>query len=146
MGFAISPVGFLTSPVENLLLGLTPENFWKFAIFPSESSSSHGALRQGVNSNSVLHLTELHFDLLRMIKTKDFKEKLSNVLVKTNKFKFWLNFLLKSKMFCRKARLHWKFLPIYKLLMWLSYIRKIIPNLSCNNDINITSWINYLIS
>ena len=34
--FISSPVGFLTSPVENLLLGLTPQKFWKFGIFPSE--------------------------------------------------------------------------------------------------------------
>ena len=36
----LSAVGFLISPVRNLLLGLTPENFKKFEIFPIESSSS----------------------------------------------------------------------------------------------------------
>ena len=39
MGFAVSPVGFLISPVKNLLLGLTSEKFWKFGIFPGESRS-----------------------------------------------------------------------------------------------------------
>ena len=42
-----SPVGFDVLLVENLLLGLTPEKFWKFDIFPSESSSPHRSTETG---------------------------------------------------------------------------------------------------
>ena len=31
--FISSPVDFIVSPVENLLLGFTPETFWKIDIF-----------------------------------------------------------------------------------------------------------------
>ena len=34
----LSPVGFAVSPVESLHLGLTPEKFRKFQIFPGEST------------------------------------------------------------------------------------------------------------
>ena len=34
-------VGFVVTPVENILLGLTPEKFRKFGISPSEVSSPH---------------------------------------------------------------------------------------------------------
>ena len=34
----LSPVGFVVSPVESLHLGLTPEKFRKFQIFPGEST------------------------------------------------------------------------------------------------------------
>ena len=34
LDFCIIPVNFVVSPVENLLLGLTPEMFWKFDFFP----------------------------------------------------------------------------------------------------------------
>ena len=39
--FILSPADFVISSVGNLLLGLTPENVWKFQIFPGESSSPH---------------------------------------------------------------------------------------------------------
>ena len=39
--FISSAVGFCISPVENLRLGFTPEYFWKFDIFPGESSSPY---------------------------------------------------------------------------------------------------------
>ena len=39
--FILSPAGFFISPVRNLLLGLTPENFLKFEIFSGESSRPH---------------------------------------------------------------------------------------------------------
>ena len=45
--FISFPVGFVISPVENLLLGLTPEKFWKFGIFPGESSSHHRGTETG---------------------------------------------------------------------------------------------------
>ena len=38
--------GFVISPVRNSLLGLTPENFLKFEIFPSDSSN----LQQGIET------------------------------------------------------------------------------------------------
>ena len=44
-----SPVGFLISPEENLLLGLTPEKFGKFGIFSCESSSPHRGTEAGCN-------------------------------------------------------------------------------------------------
>ena len=39
--FIVSPVVFVIFPVKNLFLGLIPQNFWKFNIFPGESSSPH---------------------------------------------------------------------------------------------------------
>ena len=45
--FIWSPVGLLISPMENLLLGFTPEDFWKFDIFPRESSSPHWGTETG---------------------------------------------------------------------------------------------------
>ena len=48
VGYVFSPLGFIISPVENVLLGLTPGKFWKFGIFPGESSSPTVVLRQGV--------------------------------------------------------------------------------------------------
>ena len=39
--FILSPTGFVISPLRNLLLGLTPENFLKFEIFLGESISPH---------------------------------------------------------------------------------------------------------
>ena len=52
--FVISQVGFLISLVENLLVGLTPENFWKIYIFPKESSSPHWGTETGCD----YHFTE----------------------------------------------------------------------------------------
>ena len=42
--FVVSPMGFLISSVQNLLLGLTPEKFGKF---PDESSSPHWGTETG---------------------------------------------------------------------------------------------------
>ena len=39
--FMLSSVGFVIFLVRNLLLGLTPEKFLKFGIFPNDSSSPH---------------------------------------------------------------------------------------------------------
>ena len=47
VGFFVSLGGFLISPVENLLLGLTPGKFWKFGIFPGESRSPHQSTETG---------------------------------------------------------------------------------------------------
>ena len=52
--FILFPAGFVISPVRNLLLGLTPEKFLKFEIFPGESSSPHqgtetGCFKRGLN-------------------------------------------------------------------------------------------------
>ena len=41
VGFVLSQVGFLICSVEDSLIGLTPKKFWKFSIFPSESSSPY---------------------------------------------------------------------------------------------------------
>lgn len=47
----IIPDGFLdASPMEKLLPGLTPENFWKFYIFLASQAAPDGVLRQGVIS------------------------------------------------------------------------------------------------
>ena len=40
-------VVFVVSPMENLLLVLTPENFWKFNIFPGEVRSPHRGTETG---------------------------------------------------------------------------------------------------
>ena len=45
--FISSPVGFVGFPVENLLLRLNSENFWKFDIFPGHSSSPHRDTKTG---------------------------------------------------------------------------------------------------
>ena len=45
--FILSPAGFFISPVRNLLLDLTPENFLKFEIFPGESSRPHRGTETG---------------------------------------------------------------------------------------------------
>ena len=45
--FILSQAGFFISPVKNLLLGLTPENFLKFKIFPGESSRPHRGTETG---------------------------------------------------------------------------------------------------
>ena len=50
VGFVVSLVGFVISRVENLLLGLTPEKFWKFGIFRGSQAVPTGVLRQGVYS------------------------------------------------------------------------------------------------
>ena len=42
-----SSMGFVVSPVENLLLGLTPEKFRKFGILPGESSSPYRRTETG---------------------------------------------------------------------------------------------------
>ena len=47
VGFVVSPVGFFISLVENLVIGLTPEKFWKFVIFPGESSSPYQGTETG---------------------------------------------------------------------------------------------------
>ena len=47
VGFIVSTVGFLIFPLENVLLGLTPEKFWKFGIFPGESSSPSWGIETG---------------------------------------------------------------------------------------------------
>ena len=47
VGFVVSLVGFVISLVENLLLGVTPEKFWKFDIFPGESSSPYRGTETG---------------------------------------------------------------------------------------------------
>ena len=61
VGFVVSLVGFVISRVENLLLGLTPEKFWKFGIFPGESSSPYRGTETGciqlLRSNSREHST-----------------------------------------------------------------------------------------
>ena len=61
VGFVVSSLDFLISPVENLLLGLTPEKFWKFDIFPGESSSPYRGTETGciqlLLSNSREHST-----------------------------------------------------------------------------------------
>ena len=61
VGFVVSLVGFVISRVENLLLGLIPEKFWKFGIFPDESSSPYGGTETGciqlLRSNSREHST-----------------------------------------------------------------------------------------
>ena len=62
--FISSPVGFLISPVENLLLGLTPEMFLKLGIFPGESSSPYRGTETGCN--------------------KDVLKKIKNCLIKLN--------------------------------------------------------------
>ena len=41
MGFVINPVGFLISTIKDFPLGLNPEKFLEFKIFPVELSSSH---------------------------------------------------------------------------------------------------------
>ena len=46
--FISSWVGFVVSPVENLLQGLIPENFWKFDIFLMSWAVPIGVLRQAV--------------------------------------------------------------------------------------------------
>ena len=43
-----SLVGFIVSPVENLFLGLTPENFWNLTFSPVRPAVPTGVLRQGV--------------------------------------------------------------------------------------------------
>ena len=45
--FMLSSVGFVIFLVRNLLLGLTPEKFLKFGIFPNDSSSSHRGTDEG---------------------------------------------------------------------------------------------------
>ena len=45
--FILFPVDFVISRVKNLLLGLTPEDFSKFEIFPGESSSLHRGTETG---------------------------------------------------------------------------------------------------
>ena len=47
------PVGFVVSPVGNLLLGLTPENFAKFDIFPSELRSPYRTTKTGCHYHEV---------------------------------------------------------------------------------------------
>ena len=47
MGFFVSPVVFLISSVENLLLDLTPEKCWKFGTFPGQSSSPYRGTETG---------------------------------------------------------------------------------------------------
>ena len=44
-----SPVGFVISPEENLLLGLITGKFGKFGIFSRESSSPHQGTEAGCN-------------------------------------------------------------------------------------------------
>ena len=43
----LSLTGFFISLVRNLLLGLNPENFLKFEIFPGESSRPHRGTETG---------------------------------------------------------------------------------------------------
>ena len=52
VGFVVSPVGFLISLGENLLLGLTPEKFWTFGIFPLSQAVPTGVMRQGVKEET----------------------------------------------------------------------------------------------
>ena len=54
MGFIVSPVGFLISPVENLLLGLNPEKFENLAFSPVSQAVPTGVLRQGVIDENTL--------------------------------------------------------------------------------------------
>ena len=48
--FISSPVGFVISPLENLLLGLTPEKFWKFWEYQYQYKLS----KRGIFSNSII--------------------------------------------------------------------------------------------
>ena len=48
--FISSPVGFVISPLENLLLGLTPEKFWKFEEYQYQYKLS----KRGIFSNSII--------------------------------------------------------------------------------------------
>ena len=48
--FISSLVGYIVPPVENWLLALTPENFWKLMFFPVCWAVPTGVLRQGVLS------------------------------------------------------------------------------------------------
>ena len=57
LDFHITPVGFVVSPLENLLLGLTLEKFWEFGIFPGESGVRTRVLRQGVYIDIFIPLT-----------------------------------------------------------------------------------------
>ena len=45
--FILPPVGFVISPVRNLLLGLTSENFLEFDTFLCDSSSTHRGTETG---------------------------------------------------------------------------------------------------
>ena len=56
VGFVVSPMSFLISPVENLLLGLTTEKFWKFGIFYGTSSGPH----RGTETGCILSYTSNH--------------------------------------------------------------------------------------
>ena len=41
-------MGFIVSPVENLLLGIAPENIWNSTFFPVRPAVPNGVLEQGV--------------------------------------------------------------------------------------------------
>ena len=53
--FISSPVGFLISPVENVLLCLTLEKFSKLAFSPMSQADTTGVLRQGVTTLTTLN-------------------------------------------------------------------------------------------
>ena len=85
VGFVVSQLGFLISLVENLLLRLTRENFWKIYIFPGESSSPIEVLRQGVT------IILLKLSGLWNMKTEyTTKEKTMIILITVIKFSFLL--------------------------------------------------------
>ena len=77
--FHIFPGGFVISAVRNFLLGLTPENFLKFEIFPGESSSPHRRTETGcVTFIEVIDLWKRQLkDTLEPF--EDFKNKQKNV-------------------------------------------------------------------
>ena len=54
--FHIIPGGFCYLLGENLLLCLTPENFFKFDSFPGGSSSSHRSSETGCKERSAISL------------------------------------------------------------------------------------------
>ena len=64
--FISSPVGFLISLVENLLLRLTPEKFWKFGIFPSESSCPYRGSETGCLERKQLGIFSLKWKKLEI--------------------------------------------------------------------------------
>ena len=53
--FIQSSVGLVVSQLENLLLRLTPENFWKFDTFPGEYSCHHQSNEIGYLQQPILY-------------------------------------------------------------------------------------------
>ena len=82
--FISSLESFVVSPAENVFLGLTMQNVWKFDIFPGESSSFH----RGTETGSI-NIIEIKFmDQILSIVLLAYKSNIDPSLINRGNNKF----------------------------------------------------------